>query len=526
MSTWQKMWLFVLCLTVASVTKLRAEEDEAGFKPLFDGKSLAGWEGDEKFWSVQDGCVVGEATKENPVPYNTFLVWRDGEVDDFVLRFSIKLLAHNSGVQYRSKEFDKFRISGYQADIEEGRKYTGILYEEGKGLRGIVCERGHKVTIDKEGKKADEKVADPDELQSFLHQKEWNEYEVIAQGPHLIHKINGHVFSEVIDEQEGARAKSGLLALQLHAGKPMRVEFKNMRIKRTPLAAGNRKLVILAGHKSHQYGEHAFFAGSTLLKKRLDAAVPNLVTAVYKNDWPKDESAFDNADALCIYSDGGDGHPFMKRLDKIEELTNRGVSLGCLHYAVEVPKGNAGEKFLGWIGGYFETWWSVNPTWSLQRANLIEGHPITRGVKTFATNDEWYYHMRFRENMQGVSAILSAVPPAETVGKDGHHSGNAEVRKEIGKSQVLAWAVERPDGGRGFGFTGGHYHVNWSNDDCRKMILNAMVWLAKLDVPAGGVESAAPDLEELELNQDFPFPGEQVREKWKARLLEYHAAVN
>jgi hypothetical protein len=164
---------------------------------------------------------------------------------------------------------------------------------------------------------------------------------------------------------------------------------------------------------------------------------------------------------------------------------------------------------LNWIGGYFETDWSVNPHWDGDFAKLPE-HAITNGVKPFKINDEWYYHMRFRPEMEGVTPILSALPPASSLSRpDGSHSGNPAVRKAVaaGEVQHCAWAFERKDGGRGFGFTGGHVHWNWGDDNFRKLVLNAIAWCAKADVPADGVGIKPVSQEELEANQDEPKPG-------------------
>lgn len=153
----------------------------------------------------------------------------------------------------------------------------------------------------------------------------------------------------------------------------------------------------------------------------------------------------------------------------------------ALHYAVEVPTGSpSAEAMLRAIGGYFETHWSVNPHWKADYKTLPE-HRITRGVQLFAQQDEWYFNMRFQDDMRGVTPILSAVAPATTMAReDGPHSGNDAVRKLVaaGVPQVTAWAYERADGGRGFAYTGGHFHANWENQNARKLVLNAIVWTA------------------------------------------------
>jgi type 1 glutamine amidotransferase len=268
--------------------------------------------------------------------------------------------------------------------------------------------------------------------------------------------------------------------------------------------AAGKKIILLAGSQSHGPGEHEFNAGCHLLKKCLDT-VPNITTEIHKNGWPADEKAFEGADAIFIYCDGGGGHPFHKpeRRAVIEKLMKQGVGLGCAHYAVEIPKGPGGDAFLDWIGGYFETHWSVNPHWIADFESL-PSHPITRGVKPFKINDEWYYHMRFREEMKDVTPILSDLPPEKTLSRpDGPHSGNPAVREAVkrGEPQHVMWAAERPDGGRGFGFTGGHFHNNWADDNFRKIVLNAILWSAKIDVPQNGVESTIT-AEDLRLNLD------------------------
>src|SRR5207244_2870486 len=168
-------------------------------------------------------------------------------------------------------------------------------------------------------------------------------------------------------------------------------------------------------------------------------------------------------------------------------------------------KGEQGEQYLKWMGGYFETFWSVNPTWKPEFKELPK-HEVTRGVKPFSVNDEWYYHMRFVEGMKGVTPILAALPPASTIqGKpdeSSSHGGNPAVRQEVaaGKAQVMAWAYERPDGGRGFGFTGLHKHDNLGDANMRTVLLNAVAWVSGLAVPEAGVPSQAlsrSDLEQL-----------------------------
>ena len=258
-------------------------------------------------------------------------------------------------------------------------------------------------------------------------------------------------------------------------------------------AADPVKIVLLAGPASHGQGEHAHPAGCTLLKGCLDK-LPNVSASVHLNGWPTDpQSAFAHAATVVIYSDGGGGHPFLRddRLKTIGALMQRGVGLVCLHYAVEPTKEKGEQEFLDWMGGCFELDWSVNPSWTPQLQPLPV-HPVARGVAPFRLHDEWYFHMRFREGMQGITPILSAVAPASTMNRpDGPHEGNPAVREAVkkGEPQILAWACERRDGGRGFGFTGGHFYKNWGDDNFRKVVLNAILWTAKMEVPPDGVAS-------------------------------------
>src|ERR1051325_569363 len=217
--------------------------DEAGFKSLFNGKDLTGWEGRPEHWSVVDGAITGRTTKEHPAKGNNFLFWRpdgkNGTVSVFELRLSYKIVANNdkgfgnSGIQYRSKDFGDFVAGGYQADFEAGKTYSGSLYEE--RMDGILAQRGQKTvvkTVDAKTKvEVTGSLGDSKEIQAHIKENDWNDYVVIAKGNHLQHFINGVQTVDVIDESEGKGTKEGVLALQLHAGEPMTVQFKNIRIK-------------------------------------------------------------------------------------------------------------------------------------------------------------------------------------------------------------------------------------------------------------------------------------------------------
>ncbi|MFO0912151.1 MAG: PVC-type heme-binding CxxCH protein [Pirellulales bacterium] len=492
-------------------------EAPAGFTSIFNGKDLKGWDGNPKFWRVEEGTITGQTTAENPTNGNTFLIWRDGEVADFEFRCQFKIIGGNSGVQYRSKESDKWVIGGYQADIDAGNTYTGILYEE-RG-RGILAQRGQQVVVNAKGEnQVVGKTATNDEILAAVKSEDWNDYTITAVGNKLRHVINGKVTMELTDEQVDARAMKGLLALQLHAGPPMKVQFRHLFLKKLPAAGDQsnakpsgpaKKIVFLAGGPSHGYGSHEHYAGCMLLAKYLQQAMPNYQCEVIRSGWPANGTdELKDADAVVVYCDGGGGHLLNPHLKEFDQVMDQGKGLVCIHYAVEVPKGESGDAFLKWLGGYFETHWSVNPHWKAKFDKFPE-HPVAQGVEPFEIDDEWYFHMRFRDGMQGVTPILSAVAPAETMARpDGPHSGNPDVRASVARHepQHVAWVAERPNGGRGFGFTGGHTHWNWGDDNFRKVVLNAIVWTAGGEVPAGGVSTDHPDQEALEANQDEPKP--------------------
>ena len=270
--------------------------------------------------------------------------------------------------------------------------------------------------------------------------------------------------------------------------------------------AAKKQLLLLAGQPSHGPGEHEHNAGVLLLKKCLDASGLPVETTTYLNaEWPTPE-VLAKADTILFYADGGGGHPLLsgEHLADVEKAMKRGAGFVCLHYGVEFPADKGGPQALAWMGGFFEADWSVNPHWTADFKELPK-HAISRGVKPFSSNDEWYFHMRFAGADKGrLTPVLTAVAPESTMArKDGPHEGNPAVREEVAakKPQTTAWAFERTGGGRGFGFTGGHYHKGWGQDDQRKLVLNAIVWTAKGDVPADGVASTV-SAEDLAANLD------------------------
>jgi hypothetical protein len=268
-----------------------------------------------------------------------------------------------------------------------------------------------------------------------------------------------------------------------------------------PVRTANVRIVLIAGRPSHPPGMHEFRAGTMLLQKAL-AVVPGVTADVYTMGWPAktvdgktvdDHAALDNASAVFIFADGGKGHPAIQgdRMKVIDALEAKGVGLGFGHYGVEVPAGPTGEAMQRWNAGYYETNFSVNPMWAPD-FQTFPSHPVTRGVGPFATHDEWYFNMRWTENPAAkgrITPLLTAKPSDDV--RDGPYVSPRgpypHIIADSGRAETMMWVYERPNGGRSFGFTGGHTHANWGDVNQRRVVLNALLWIAKVDVPATGV---------------------------------------
>ena len=261
------------------------------------------------------------------------------------------------------------------------------------------------------------------------------------------------------------------------------------------------KVVFLAGGKSHGPGEHEFRAGCMLLAKALNESGAD-VQAEVLDGWPADDSVLDGAKAIVIYADGTS--VVGKGWEKIDKLAKDGCGLMFMHYAVH-PSPEEGEKYYRpWIGGAFETGFSVNPHW-VADLEVLPNHEVSRGIGSLVeAYDEFYYNMRFLPDRAKVIDLVTAVPDRERMKKyinlwNEHGVGGLD------RKQTLMWGIEREDGGRGVGFTGGHYHRNWAVDGFRTLVLNAIVWTAGIEVPAGGVKSKP--LTEADLNANLDDKG-------------------
>lgn len=270
-------------------------------------------------------------------------------------------------------------------------------------------------------------------------------------------------------------------------------------------AQDKAKIVFISGSPSHGPMKHEHRAGNMILAGALNESGLDVEAVLVPHyGYPKDTSILDDAATIVIFCTGHRGHVVNPNLDQFDGLMKKGVGVVMIHWATEAEKGAPGEKFLEWMGGFCDLDWSVNPHWAPNFADFPD-HPISSGVEPFSVHDEWYYHMRFADDMKGVTPILSDVPPLDTLRrKDGPRSGNPTVRKavESGQKQHVAWAYERPGGGRGFGFTGAHNHDSWQDDNFRKVMLNAILWTAKVDVPENGCPSPEPTDTQIKENLD------------------------
>ena len=286
-----------------------------------------------------------------------------------------------------------------------------------------------------------------------------------------------------------------------HEVKVSTMPFLSLKKK---LIEPKKKVVFISGKPSHGRMKHEHRAGNMILAKRLnESGLPIEAVVLEDIGYPKNESILEGADTIVIFCTGHGNHLLNPKLNEFDALMKKGTGVVMIHWATEAVSGAPGDKFLQWMGGFCDLNWSVNPHW---KPNFKpRKHAIWNGVQPFSVDDEWYYHMRFIEDRTGFTPILTDVPPMDTLKRpDGMRSGNPAVRKAVanGESQHVGWAYERPEGGRGFGFTGGHNHESWQDDNYRKVMLNAILWTAGMEVPKKGVNSSAPDHVEIESNLD------------------------
>jgi len=280
---------------------------------------------------------------------------------------------------------------------------------------------------------------------------------------------------------------------------------------------GARRTVLFVCRRSdHGYGEHEYAAAGRRIARHLEEALRSVRVAVCEDGWPGDRSLVEHVSAVVVGSDAG--RLVKEHGEELERLAAKGAGLAFLHYTLDPGTAESCERMMRLVGGVYEQHWSVNPYWEA-RFDTLPDHPITRGVRPFSLEDEWYYHLRFVPDMKGVTPILEPIPPEFTrMYPFGPHTGNPAVRARKGMREVVAWAYERPDGGRGFGLTGLHTYWTLADDSLRTLLLNAVVWVAGAEVPAGGVPSRRPTLEELMADIGRPAPEDFDAEAARIRI--------
>lgn len=254
-----------------------------------------------------------------------------------------------------------------------------------------------------------------------------------------------------------------------------------------------KRVLIIAGPPSHGPGEHRFPAGAELLAEALNLSGAE-VRAETALGWPDNPARLEAADLVVLYSDGLGAHVAKGRAGELRAHFDAGRPLAVVHFALEPPEDDPelARVFMDAVGGRFEAGWSVNPVWRLQAAPE-ESHPASGGVGRMDIEDEIYFHLRLRPE---VRTLLAALPPVAVVQQDGPRSGNPAVRAALarGERQIVAWTVEGRNGVRGFGFTGGHSHRFWYDTNQRRMVVNALLWTLKFEMPPGGFALSSPSI--------------------------------
>ena len=220
--------LVLLALLACSPIRAEAETAEDGFTSMFNGEDLTGWDGKPGWWYVEDGAITSQTTPEKPCKKCNYLIWKGAAPGDFDLRLKFRIVGGNSGIQFRSLQIPDWDTRGYQADIDAAGQWAGALFQH---ARGGVAMRGQKVAIAEDGQKQISSVGDPEDLLKHIKKDDWNDYGIVARGHEITLRINGVVMSQALDKEKGKCLKDGIIGLQIHPGPPMKIQFKDLRIK-------------------------------------------------------------------------------------------------------------------------------------------------------------------------------------------------------------------------------------------------------------------------------------------------------
>ena len=268
-----------------------------------------------------------------------------------------------------------------------------------------------------------------------------------------------------------------------------------------------KNILFIAGDTKHRHGFHEYKAGSILLADALNKSGLPVQTKVHWYGWPEDETIFNDIDACIIYADGGG--EFGQNYAFLDRKVKAGMGIMFMNYGVHPTKEVAEKYYRDWIGGYFDDDFSVNPSW-VAKIQPQKGHPVGRGVGSLTAYDEFYWNLNFPdpEKCKHCYPLATAVPTEKNMIRYGSSKfWNKQAEEKLGTPQALLWCSDPEKGARGAGFVGGHYHRNWALDNYRKLILNTIAWVARMDVPQGGVPSqkVTKDMLNQNLNRpDFP----------------------
>ncbi|MBU6398876.1 MAG: DUF1080 domain-containing protein [Verrucomicrobia bacterium] len=462
-----------IVLGLAAGTWLRAAgpaEAGAGWQSLFDGKTLTGWK-------ETDFAGHGEVTIEDGQlilhmgATLTGVNWTNATpTDNYEVALDAKKLDGSDflcGLTFPVRDsFCTFIVGGWGGGVVGFSSLDGMDASENETTKYMNFDTGR-----------------------------WYHLRVRVRPERLQAWVDGQMVADVVTRGRRISLRYGEIELSKPFGLATyqtTAAMRNLQLRTLP-SEKVKTVAFIAGAKSHGPGEHEYEKGLRLLERCLETAanVTGIQARLYTNGWPADPRALEDADTIVLYCDGADRNeqadPLLhdKRVAILERLMRRGVGLVALHYALIVPRDKLGAQFLDWLGGYFEYTAGASPEHWFSKYQIRDyslrpaapGHPVLRGIHPFQLHEEFYYHLRFRENDPRWTPILTF----GTEPKD--------------PTAVVAWAVERADGGRGFGYSGGHFLVNLEKESVRRLLLNAILWTAKADVPMDGVRSSLADAE-------------------------------
>jgi len=445
-----KKQLFYSLFVLATCASIFSAESPSPWKSLFNGKNLDGWE-KNKFAGtgeivVEDGnIVIGTGVALTGIRRTNDLLKSNYEI----------------AVKAKKIEGDDF-FCGITFPVKDSHA-TFIAGGWGGSLVGVSSIDGQD--------------ASENETTQYMRfeKNKWYDIKVRVTDS----KIEAWVDKEKLVNVQIAGRKISMRPGEIEDAVPFGIStyqttsaIQEIKIRSVPSRIPS--IAFIAGKKSHGPGEHEYEKSLKLLQDKLEGSIEFIDTQLYREGWPFDDEKLDAVDSIVLFCDGADhgevNHPALQgpRLSTLEKQMKRGAGLVCLHYAVFVPKEKAGDKFLKWIGGYFDYesgsgpnhWFSKIETREYDVFPATPNHPICKDLKPYTMKEEFYFNLKFPEDKKNITPIITFDPQ----------------KKDWDK--VVGWAIQRPDGGRGFGYTGGHYYKNFEDPTVQKLLLNAILWTA------------------------------------------------